>query len=284
LVGPGTLHAQGAEQASLVRDHRRAGDRDDCRRTAAGDAGGHDSDQRPRHHRRRAILDRGGGRDYWRQVQRGRHQCRDPEACRPDDDDDRSARPDGDPRARRRSPARRGRRARRGSLRRAQPRRHPRRRRRSREAEPPRRRHRVEQRLARGAVEGGPPAVPGRPGCGIAGEPGRPRARRPRVHPQLRGAAEMEHHQRDAAAAGRTDHPRCEGRTERRADRSCQGPRSAAPGTAADDRDAHRAAQETERRRPDEHSLSRRADRAVPPARGDEAPRSADDPRWRRSG
>ena len=66
-------------------------------------------------------------------IHRGRHERRDPQARRPEDDDDRSARPDGDPGPRRRSPPRRRRRTRRRSLRGAQPRRRPRRDRRARE-------------------------------------------------------------------------------------------------------------------------------------------------------
>ena len=42
----------------------------------------------------------------------------------------------------------------------------------------------------------------------VAGQPGRRRARRPRIHPQLRGAQEVEHHEGDAAAAGRPHHAR----------------------------------------------------------------------------
>ena len=79
--------------------------------------------------------------------------------------------------------------------------------------------------------------------------------------------------------ARRPHHARRAGRAERRARRSREVARAAAAAAAAHDRGARRAAPQAERRRPDEHSLSRRVDRAVPAASGDAAARPADDPR-----
>ena len=98
------------------------------------------------------------------------HERRHQKARRSFDDRDRSEGADGHSRPRRRSPARRRRRTRRGSVAHALDRRRARRDRRAGQAEPSRRHHRHQQRLARSAAQGASAAVPARPRHRVAGQ------------------------------------------------------------------------------------------------------------------